>query len=347
MPIPTFQEKLTGLRNAYGKKYCLHPKAGAECKRDIVKAHSLQRSGSLKAIAVNGHVYTLDPGDAELMKTGMVSPRLIGIREASTFTGFCNYHDTKTFEPVENRPIVGSLDQIFLLSYRALCRELFMKRARVDHLKLAREFDKGASFSKQLWWQNLVSIWERGEASSLKHLENYKQRYDLALVTEDFSDLQYYVVNISDVPDFVCSGCVLPDFDFQGEILQKLTNLDETPLLITSSIVVTNTGGAVIFSWIGSNPPGEKLMKTLDELSDKAICQAIVRFGFEYVENIFMSPLWWEALSSDTKQALMLRQISEIRPDFPRKSNCLLDDGMKNVNWKVIERKTNIVLNSQ
>ena len=74
---PTLQDKLKNTRKFFGKKYCLHPNAGEECKGDIIKAHTVQRSGGLSKIARNGHVYTLNPGDAELVKTGMLSPRLM------------------------------------------------------------------------------------------------------------------------------------------------------------------------------------------------------------------------------------------------------------------------------
>ncbi|MBN2377185.1 MAG: SEC-C domain-containing protein [Sedimentisphaerales bacterium] len=93
--IVEFQKKFSD------KKYCMHPEANDEnCKGDICKAHSVQRA-LLDKIAENSHVFgwNLDM----LENTSDSKPRSIGINEASIFTGFCNYHDTKIFEPIEKK----------------------------------------------------------------------------------------------------------------------------------------------------------------------------------------------------------------------------------------------------
>lgn len=344
-PATTLQDKLKNTRRIFGKKYCLHPNAGEECKGDIIKAHTVQRSGGLTKIARQGHVYTLDPGGAELVKTGMLSPRLIGVNHASTFTGFCNFHDTKTFEPIEKFPFEGSEQQAFLLGYRAVCRELFLKRSMVEHLASIKSFDKGADLAKQIWWQHFVSTIERGEQSSLRHLERYKlSSYDPCLISDNYSNVHYYIIRIGAVPDFLCSGTVFPDYDFFGQRLQKLTNLDEVPQLITFSIVATDSGGAAVFSWVGHTQAGTDLIKSLDALSGEELRHAIVRFSFEYVENIFISPDWWESLTDKTKQALIMRSLTEMRPDIKRIPNCLKDDGVRITTWSVIGRHTNVSL---
>lgn len=115
----------------YSKKYCLHPGASEnECNGYIVKAHTIQRSGGLSKIAENGHVLAFRPNMKTLIETGgKILPKPLGIRKASTFTGFCEYHDSSTFERIEKHPFKTEKEQCFLLSYRALCRELFTKKA--------------------------------------------------------------------------------------------------------------------------------------------------------------------------------------------------------------------------
>jgi SEC-C motif len=347
MPAPTFQDNLGKLRKLFGKKYCLHPNAGSQCKGNVINAHTVQLSRNLTKIARRGHVYSPDPGDAELMKTGMVRPRLVGIREASTFTGFCSFHDTKIFEPIEKHNFIGSLQQCFLLSYRALCRELFMKRARVEHLFSVRELDKGANLIKQIWWQDFVSTIERGEKSSLKLLEEYKLIYDRCLLDADFSDVQFYIIYTGTTPEFMCNGNMLPAYDFFGRTLQDLHNLNEKHPPTAYSIVATETGGAVVFSWVGSNQAAKALINSLDSLPDDEVCHAITRFSFEYIENIFMSPQWWEELTDEVRRNLIMRMMSELRPDTQRVSNCLMGDGVRIVSWPITRRATNIALDAQ
>jgi hypothetical protein len=75
--------------------YCTHPDASAgTCKGRIVKAHSLQRSGSLSRLAVNGHVYGLNAKGMPDAR-GVFPFTLLGLNRASTFTGFCQRHDAE------------------------------------------------------------------------------------------------------------------------------------------------------------------------------------------------------------------------------------------------------------
>ncbi|HJQ24672.1 MAG TPA: hypothetical protein VKA60_12210 [Blastocatellia bacterium] len=342
MSSPTFGEKLKDIRKSFNRRYCLHPNAGSQCSHQIIKAHTIQRSGSLTKLAKNQHIYTFHPGDAELMKTGMLSPRRIGINKASTFTGFCDFHDNATFAPIENHTFESTPKHTFLLSYRALCREFYMKRARVEHISSIRTFDKGAPVEKQIWWMAQVSAMERGERSSLRHLERYKSIYDHCLLTEDYVEVQYYVIRIGCTPDFVCSGCVFPDYDFSGNKLQTLTNLDEIPQLISFSVLASDLGGLAVFGWVGPTPTAVKLVQTLDSLPNDQISHALVRFSFEYVENIFMSIDWWDQLAERVKSKLILRSLTGARPDLERRFDCLADDGLRIVSWPVLARQTNI-----
>jgi hypothetical protein len=118
------------LKQSFSRKYCLAPLANsATCSGRIVSAHSIQRNGQgLKQIAKNGHVFTGRP--TEIRGTKVVP---IGIGNASTFTGFCDLHDTEIFRPIEAEPNIFSHEQLFLLLYRPLAMEVFLKRAAMEH----------------------------------------------------------------------------------------------------------------------------------------------------------------------------------------------------------------------
>ena|SRR2546422_4986942 len=94
------------LRKTFQKKQCLHPGAPNTCKGRIVRAHTVRRKADLTAIARDGHVYQGRADMGTLMRTkGRVAARLIGVREASTFLGFCEKHDAETFAPLETQPL--------------------------------------------------------------------------------------------------------------------------------------------------------------------------------------------------------------------------------------------------
>ena len=112
-------------RRAYTKEYCLAPDAGiSSCSGSIVKAHSVQ-GALVRRIARDGHVYGSVYSIENLQRNpGEIVPGLIGVNLATTFTGFCNLHDTKIFAPIEIGDFVAAPEQCFLLAYRAVPRSV-------------------------------------------------------------------------------------------------------------------------------------------------------------------------------------------------------------------------------
>ena len=52
----------------------------------------------------------------------------VGIKDASTFRGFCSKHDNESIcSSRKGKRSVGTTEQIALLGYRAVCYELLMK----------------------------------------------------------------------------------------------------------------------------------------------------------------------------------------------------------------------------
>src|SRR5579863_3632270 len=99
---PTIQEISKGQRGAASLRVCLAEHLGPEpCRGGIVRAHSLSRRASLERIARKQHVYGFRGSFTDLRRSaGIILPRLIGVREASTFTGFCEGHDGRLFKTI-------------------------------------------------------------------------------------------------------------------------------------------------------------------------------------------------------------------------------------------------------
>ena len=129
-----------------GEKYCLHPEASpTNCSGAIWKAHSLARRTALGAIAEAGHVYGPDYDFMSIARNkGAVTFKRTGVREASTFTGFCAKHDDRTFAPVERLAQTATAEQCFLISYRAVCHELFQKRLHNSSIARMRTLVRAA-----------------------------------------------------------------------------------------------------------------------------------------------------------------------------------------------------------
>jgi len=338
-------EYIKVMRKFFDKGYCLHPEAGpTACIGPIVRAHTVSKSGSLNRIARDGHVYSFSSAQ-NLSKGELIAPSLIGVRHASTFTGFCKRHDNITFEPIERYPFLSSPQQAFLLGYRTLCHELFIKKASVELVfpYQRRNLDRGKSVQEQIMIQYQIHYLDQGSTIGLRDLVHYKSAYDKALLAQDFSNIFYYVIRLSNTPDFLCSAPHMPDSDFEGNVLQNIADTSIVVDQLTFSLIATGSGGAIVFSWHGKSDAAEQLVKSLHSLPDQALPHAIVRFTFEYFENVFVSPKWWEELNDPARQRLLQRQWAGL-PSTGHIPECLLDDGLQVVNWTVVSRETNLSL---
>src|SRR6266700_3279132 len=82
----------------FGK--CLEPLM--QCDQKAIRAHSIQNAQTIGFLAEDGHVIALQLRFSEAGPEIDFKP--IGRNEASTFTGFCNQHDTSIFEPLDTKP---------------------------------------------------------------------------------------------------------------------------------------------------------------------------------------------------------------------------------------------------
>lgn len=328
----------------YSQKYCLHPGANEnECKGNIVKAHTIQRSGGLSKIAENGHVMAFRPDMKTLIETeGKILPKPVGIRKASTFTGFCEYHDESTFERIEKYPFKSEKEQCFLLSYRALCRELFTKKAALESVQINRQADMGQPLDVQKEMQFFVSFNEAALKKSFQELSDRKEKYDKSLILKDYSDFTYYGIFLDKLPEVLCSGGFAPEFDFEGNMLQDYINLHKDLESFYFSLIPLEDLGLALFGWIErKNSPCIEFIQSLHALYSKGeIGNALVRFIFDSFENTFFRISWWEALSQNERDSLQNRILSGALKE--RNKDCLIDDGLRTVNWNVSSIFTNL-----
>ncbi len=275
---------------------------------------------------------------------GLLTPLPFGVGKASTFTGFCGHHDDTVFAPIEKTSFLTRQDHIFLFGYRHVCMELFTKESADAMQPLLRRLDQGLDEELQKGIQgfaSLISEWQKTGLSWIKHV---KGEFDKVLLSKDFTSVNYYVVRLSATPDLLCASGFFPTHDFDGNVLQDLMDDTKIPNHLSSSLVATETGGAAVFMWLGANPSAEQLIKSLHKLSDADLSQAMVRITFEFFENTYFSPKWWNALDEKSKMAIQIRVSNGADFTKERLPDCLKSDGNTYVNWTVTARETNLTL---
>lgn len=325
------------VKKEFSKKLCLAPKDHPQaCEGKIINAHTVSKSACLKAIARNGQVYSFLPTLEKRMQAhdSRVEPELVGINKASTFTGFCKAHDTLLFSPVENNDFIGTRQQIGLLAYRTLTRELFGKTAYLDIRAVLREGDKGRSPHEQIELQNFVNDTSDGSSAALRDLIYQKQIFDSMVASGDFSGVEGFVIKFRQIPNIMCSSGLMPEFDFHGNILQDLLNLNARMSNIYINIVASNGAGYVVFSWLQSDADVcRRFIDSLQTIEGHRITDAIIRLVFQFFENRFANPDWWEALPDPKKVLLRERFRQSVALDTHYHYTCLIEDGVTYDDW--------------
>lgn len=331
-PRVRLDDALQGVRRLFQRRVCLAPDA-SDCG-EIIKAHSVQRAGGLSRIARDGHIYSFR-FDAGRYRKGAFEPILVGLRDASTFAGFCQNHDGKLFEPIERADLVPTAEQAALLAYRAICRELYNKIACQMQVPILQSGDRGRPIERQLSIQAWAASWGAAMTSDVVDLRRAKALYDDAIVSHDFSGVRWVAIFFDRAPDVLSAACGTPGFDFQGRRIQNLYDLARPADQFGFSLLPTAMGGAAILSWLPADSVAREFARSLLNLPASAIPHALVRYAFNEFENIHLAPRWWDGLPAATRRALVSRFNTTNLPPFHQPGS-LADDGLRAVEWQVV-----------
>jgi len=313
------------LDKAMRKKECLHPNASTSSCSRFGKAHSVQKS-KLTKIAENGHVLKTGIG----RMSGVPSMKRVGIKQASTFYGFCNYHDNKLFEPIENKPLELNERNAFLLAFRSICLHIYYKRRHATT-------DLFSTVPKNPVTCKFITYYEESIGNGVRRLlrmaEPIYEKMGKAILNNNYSGTNYFAIEFDTVPDILCSDASVINFGFQGTLARP----EPKPLdLITCSLLPYRQGGVVVFAWYGKNTTNENFILSLSSLCEHEVPDAIVRFLFRYVGNFFIAPRWWDQLSVDKQCSLRNKAADQsVFVDFTA-------DGHSYVDWKITGVKTNL-----
>jgi hypothetical protein len=324
------------ISRAFNTKECLVPESmKADCSKTFIKAHTVPKL-SLKQIARDGHVYSFIPSLGNLNRDGgRLRPRLLGINEASTFTGFCSYHDNAIFSKIERQPFTASQEQCFLLAYRATMREIHTKKALASLSDLMHQADRGKPLQQQRVIQFINAAANTGISAALHDNDYYKSMYDKTLLSGDFSSVRAFILELSSPPPIMCSGGILPEQDFEGNQLQDIADLKVTPHLFNVTSFYGGHYGVIAFTWLSdSDATCFPFINSLRSLPLGRITDGLIRFFFEFSENLHIQPDWWENLSESKRTALVNRLADAVR--LPRKPGCINEDGINYDNWPIL-----------
>jgi len=290
---------------------CLHPMPdGSSCDGKVTAAHTVQRAGGLKAISDEaGKVLTVVPNLAEMIRTqGNPKPRLITTKEASTFPGFCNKHDG-IFADIETTEFSIDDRLAFLFAYRSICSEAFRKDVENEFVEDAIKTIVFDSPLAEQAGRKLMNAHKFGAAHGQKELQQFRSRFDKALLKEDWDFIDWMTVEFDGMLPLVASTSFIPEYDFAGAKLQELLDFKTPVEPVTYNLVVHEGKSIAVFAWpkASGGAPTKFVDSFLADVPDDQKANAIICSTFEACENLFIHPDWWEGRTDFQKEMLLQR----------------------------------------
>lgn len=293
-PVPA-PALLSEVRRQFKTKQCLHPHASDSTCGKIIAAHTIQRAGSLARISDGSkHVLSFYPFQLD----SEAPPNRIGWRQASTFTGFCDQHDSETFAPLEKSEFVGTSEQCFLLAYRAQCHEVYQKQgAERTYEPMRQLLDRGQPPEVQRVIQELEEARGAGTRKGLAEMSRFKAGMDAELLRGDFSNWNHLFVVFEGPLCVVGTGVPTPNQDLLGAKLQILHDPETALQPLYVGVVPYENGGMVVLTWRPEDAAPARIARDLENLDHRELPGIFVQFLFAHVENTYFSAAWWESLS--------------------------------------------------
>jgi len=327
--IADFQREMKRQSN---RGRCLHFDRGGRCN-EIIAAHSIQKSGQLKNIAEDGHVYRLSADYSILKSTGgFPAPRKISLNKVSTFAGFCKYHDNELFKPIDEAPLTPNHEQVALYAYRCICREFFVKENAVRVIKNLQNHPSLDPASKKH-----LSLTLKGHSLGFEGLKYHKEKFEDSIKSNRAYDCEYILFTSTSACPLQMSGELYPDFAFNGEILQNLGNWDSLLDLITFFTAPTTDGWCFGFAWhVTSQNTCVPFVRSLGSYVGHGgkLEDALLRFSFSCCENHAFRISWWDKLPTQSKATLLDRMYLMASPNIPVPQEYLTQGCEGIADWK-------------
>jgi len=294
------------LNNFYGHKVCSAPDSlKNECTDKIIKAHSVSKSSSLKEISKEGHVLTTFKCLTTSENNLKIEPKKIGINKASTFTGFCSFHDKSLFSPIEDEEFEITKLNCFLVAYRSVARELFVKNRVSSTLNFIKNTDKGKNIHDQKYIQSRHKYLNTNNDLTTSDLKHIKSEFDRCFQSNEFSAIHHLVFTLNEAPKVMASAVVGPTLDFQGNKLQTFSeDPNQIPDYLMINVFSSSGTGYILLSWLETQKNScVYLCKSL--LRTESPADSLTIFIFAMIENIYFSEDWWFNLTETDREMLM------------------------------------------
>jgi len=275
-------------------KECVFP-VKSECSEKIVKAHSIQKSKILTHIADKGMIITMDP--RRTFFTGSFEE--LGIKTASTFHGFCNYHDTKIFSGIENKDYNSTLNQNFLFAYRACAREYVAKKEVLCIDKDLVDRTKNPIFISKFMADKL----------DIKNLVNYLNKFHKELIkpkeSRNYNVLTTKSYNLPYESLIAVNSVFNLTYDFNGKVINDPMTSEDMVLLFLNVFPQNNKTHILLSCFSDELDKFRAFFSHIDTFSELQLENLFSQIIIVHCENFCLSPQKWGRIKIDKRREVV------------------------------------------
>lgn len=260
----------------------------------------------LRRVAVDSHVYVAAQAKRIARDTFPIEVQRRGLRDVTVFNGFCQKHDRDLFACLELEPFRFQRRQSFMLAYRAVARECYLKRKQYESLPSPDDYAAIHGIDEKLEFSDAAIVFQAASLSGAEDAEELKASFDKHLLNQAWDRVVTRAVLFPTTPTVLAAAAFQPFIDMNGQQLQDFEDLDADMSQICMSVIPTETGGAAIFSWLdSSNSAPQRFFESVVAAPD--LTSSVLHAVFDNTENFAINPTWYEGLSEEEKQYVFSR----------------------------------------
>lgn len=271
-----------------------------ECEGVIKGAHSIQNNRILNRISDNGHVYHIS-GKVEKSELKPAFKKL-SRNAASTFFGFCNFHDTELFKPIEQKEYNQEPIQNFLFAFRALTLQYHNKRRELtavqNHFK---EFPDSMLDPEGVYRYRLALL---DVSDCTKQYEIFKNNY----MESDFERLRTIYRKLDFEVNFASSASFAVQYDLKGNMMNDIytnKNPEKMPSIFITIYSIENGTNILLAYHQDDDAIYREYFEQLEALPINDLLKYLNFLLIEYTENVFFNPGWIEGMTEEQKISIL------------------------------------------
>jgi len=268
-----------------------------ECKKEAIKAHSIQNKRILGLLEYKGHV-VMPKIKMDFDKGPQVSFGLVGRNVATTFTGLCKDHDNSLFAPIDDNEIdTKNKEHLFLLAFRSVLKGLHAAmKAAID---IQSSYMRGIGLGK--FDSNNVDLPMKLATEKLQaayFFDMYKLLYDQILLDRCFGKVLHreFVLN-TEIPTLAVSSVFSCDI---------FSNATVGPAYMVLNIFPSNNKTKVIFSYLKEHiDEAQTIFSHLMFANQHYLKYEVFKLVLRKCENFVLAPWIYESFNADQIETIL------------------------------------------